>query len=114
MNPKHILLLGLKGTVLAFHRETGERLWTTLLKSSSSDFVVLASDDSRVYAHTGGEIFCLDLQTGQKLWQDGLKGLGYGIASLAFAGSSPLSPGVVEVLRQQAAAASATAANAAT
>jgi len=112
MNPKHILLVGLKGSVLAFHRETGERLWVTPLKSSSSDFVVLASDDSRIYAHTGGELFCLDLKTGQKLWQDGLKGLGYGIASLAFAGTATPSPAAIEALRQQAAAASVTAASA--
>ena len=111
MSPKQILLVGVKGAVLAFHRETGEHLWATELKSSSSDFVVLASDETRVFAHTGGELFCLELQTGRKLWHDGLKGFGYGIASLCFPGGAPTSPGAAEAIRQAVAAASASTAS---
>jgi hypothetical protein len=35
------------------------------------------------FAHTTGELFALDAATGKLLWQDGLKGYGYGLASLA-------------------------------
>lgn len=108
MNSKQILLVGVKGSVLAFHRETGEHLWAAELKSSStSDFVSFASDDTRIYAHTGGELFCLELKTGRKLWHDRLKGFGYGIASLGFPGSTPASAAAAEAIRQAAAAASA-------
>ena len=70
MEPDNILLLGIKGAVLAFRRDTGAHLWATELKSSSNNFVTVTSDEFRVYAHTGGELFCLDLQSGQKLWHD--------------------------------------------
>jgi outer membrane protein assembly factor BamB len=87
MDAKNIVLVGLKGAVLAYQKNNGARLWTAKLKSSmSSDFVSVVADDTRVYAHTGGEFFCLDLQTGNQLWQDALPGLGYGIASLALPG----------------------------
>jgi len=85
MKPDSILLLAIKCSVLACERETGRRLWQTALKEgwTSSDFVSLVADDLRVYATTKGELFCLDLFTGRVLWQDGLKGMGYGVVSLA-------------------------------
>lgn len=107
MNPQDILLVGVKGAVLAFRRDTGAHLWATELNSSSSDFVTVASDDHRVYAHSGGELFCLDLRTGQKLWQDPLKGFGYGIVSLALPGVGFASTGAAEVIRQSVAASQA-------
>ncbi len=88
MNADTILLLATKGTVLAFHRETGQRLWTTTLKRGlGGDFVSLVADTRKVFAYTRGQVFCLDLFTGQILWQDGLSGLGYNLASLALPGS---------------------------
>jgi outer membrane protein assembly factor BamB len=88
MDPKNILVIGVKGCVSAFRRDTGEKLWTTRLKSTlSADFVSVIADDKRVYAHTGGELFCVDLFTGDGLWSDGLRGLGYSVASLALAGT---------------------------
>lgn len=108
MEPDNILLLGIKGAVLAFRRDTGAHLWATELKSSSNNFVTVTSDEFRVYAHTGGELFCLDLQSGQKLWHDGLKGFGYGLASLALPGAAPASPFAEKARQGQAAAASAT------
>jgi len=96
----NIVLLGVKSTVLAFRRDTGARLWATELKSRTNNFVSVVSDEDRVYAHTGGELFCLDLQSGQKLWQDGLKGFGYGVASIALPGAAPVPPAVFEQKRQ--------------
>jgi outer membrane protein assembly factor BamB len=108
MDPENILLIGVKGAVLAFRRDTGAHLWATELKSSSSGFVTLTTDLDRVYAHTGGELFCLDLQSGQRLWHDELKGFGYGLASLILPGAVPAVP-AAEQLRQSQAAASAAA-----
>lgn len=44
-----------------------------------------------MFAHTYGELFCLDQQTGAILWKNGLEGLGYDIATLAVEGA-PSSP----------------------
>lgn len=100
MDPKNVLVLGVQGSLLAFRRDTGEKLWSLHLKSSG--FVSVATDEKRVYAHTGGELFCVDLLSGASLWHDRLKGLGYGLGSLAglgFAGAP--SAAVQEHLRQQ-------------
>lgn len=105
--PEDILLVGVKGAALAFRRDTGAHLWATELKSSSNDFVTLTSDEFRVYAHTGGELFCLDLMTGVKLWHDPLKGFGYGLASLVLPGAASVPPAAFEAWRQAEAAADA-------
>ena len=106
MEPDNILLIGVKGAVLAFRRDNGAHLWATKLKSNA--FVTVASDEDRVYAHTAGELFCLDLISGLQLWHDGLKGYGYDLASLALPGVTPTSP-LVEKMRQQQAAADSAA-----
>lgn len=81
------MILAVKHTVIAFEKETGAQLWTRNLGSGmTGDFVTVVADTSRVYAHTHGEMFCLDLATGAVLWQDRLAGLGYGIASIALPG----------------------------
>jgi outer membrane protein assembly factor BamB len=107
MDPENILLVGVKGAVLAFRRDTGAHVWATELKSSSNSFVTVTSDEDRVYAHTGGELYCLDLQSGQKLWHDELKGFGYGLASLALPGVPTASPTAEQLHRMQAAASAA-------
>lgn len=99
MDAKNILVLGVKGSVVAFRRDTGEQLWSTHLKSGS--FVTVVTDEKRVYAHTGGALFCLDLFTGDGLWNDPLKGLGYGLGSLAGAGISGAAASNVSELQQQ-------------
>lgn len=89
MKASDILLLATKGTVVAFERQTGQRLWATPLKNNwGGDFVSLVADERMVFAHTKGEVFGLDLFTGQLLWRDGLVGLGYNLASLALPGSA--------------------------
>src|SRR4051812_40237287 len=105
MDPKNILLLGVKGSVIAMRRDTGERLWYTKLKGSlSADFVSVTADEERVYAHTGGELFCLDLRTGNSVWRDELSGMGYGVASIAMPGQLTSPAPAFERKRQQDAA----------
>ncbi|MEO7413945.1 MAG: PQQ-binding-like beta-propeller repeat protein [Opitutaceae bacterium] len=105
MDAKNILILGIKGSLVAFRRDTGEQLWKVHLKSN--EFVTVVTDETRVYAHTKGELHCVDLLTGQTLWSDPLKGLGYDLASIAGPGlSAPSSPTMIEKKRQDHAAAS--------
>ena len=54
VDPKDILLIGVKGTVIACRRDTGTKLWSTRLKSG--EFVTVVADDLLVYAHTNGEL----------------------------------------------------------
>src|SRR6267154_2046199 len=116
MNAKNIVVLGVKGTVVAFQRDTGQRLWSAQLKTTlSSSFVSVAADYTRVYAHAGGEFFCLDLFSGQRLWHDDLPGLGYGVGSVALPGVpvSPSAATVHEEKRRQESAAAASSSSAA-
>ena len=52
------------------------------LASQSTEFVNLHVDGHQVFAHTGGELYCLEISTGRILWTNPLKGLGFGIATL--------------------------------
>ena len=99
-----IMHIGIKGTVLALNRLTGEEIWRQKLKGG--DFVHLVQDGDNLFATTRGEIYCLSASTGAILWNNPLKGMGYGLVSIASpAGGMILS--AAEIKRQQAAAAAA-------
>src|SRR5690242_2770004 len=101
---KDIIYLGVKGHVVAIDKQDGAALWKTKLKgglASGDRFVTLLIEDSRVYAHTCGELFCLDADTGEILWNNGLQGLGFDIGSLATEGlSSSADPALAHRRRQ--------------
>jgi outer membrane protein assembly factor BamB len=78
-----LIFVGIKGSVVALNRQTGEQIWATHLKSW--DFVNIVVDDDSILASTWGEIFCLDALTGQTLWHNRLKGFGTGLTSIATA-----------------------------
>jgi outer membrane protein assembly factor BamB len=85
------LFVGVNAHVVAIDKSTGATLWQTKLKgglTSGARFVSLLVQDGRVYAHTYGELFCLDQETGAILWKNGLGGLGYDMATLASEGAS--------------------------
>jgi hypothetical protein len=101
MNSDNILLLGLKNSVTALSKPDGQVLWKTELPTtfSGDDFVTMLADDSLVFAHTEGQLHCLDLANGQLLWSNELKGYGYGIACLCFPGG-PSAPDVSSIQTQ--------------
>jgi len=112
MNSDDILLLGLKRTVSAISKLDGRSLWDTTLPGGFAgyDFVTVLSDGQRVFAHTEGKLFCLDLANGRILWSNDLPGYGYGIASLCFPGGAAApDPTAVQkrFLQQQQSSASA-------
>jgi outer membrane protein assembly factor BamB len=100
---ERLLFVGVKGTVLALDRATGEEVWRTPLKGS--DFVNLQLDGGDLLASARGEVFCLDPATGAVRWNNPLRGLGWGLVS--FAGAPAIGPAEVERRRQQAATTSA-------
>ena len=85
-----VVFIGVKGTVVALDRATGREVWRTPLKGS--EFVNLVLDDGVLYATARGEVFCLDPATGRICWNNPLRGLGWGLVSIATAGSSSVVP----------------------
>jgi len=75
------MFIGIRGSVVALNRATGQQVWATHLKGWS--FVNVVVEDRRVYASCYGEIFCLDPLTGNALWHNSLKGFGTGLATIA-------------------------------
>jgi len=76
-----LVIIGIKGTVLALDRQSGCEIWRAKLKGG--DFTNLTFDGDRIYAATGGELFCLEAASGHVLWNNPLKGLGFGIVAIA-------------------------------
>ena len=81
MTTSELLFLGIRGSVVALHRATGEQAWITHLKGS--DFVNVLVERGQVFATCYGEIFCLNALTGEGLWHNKLKGLGTGLVTIA-------------------------------
>jgi outer membrane protein assembly factor BamB len=102
------LFIGIKGTVLALDRSTGEIVWETPL--AEGGFVNVVLDGNELYAATQGELYRLDPASGEVLWNNGLKGKGFGLIAIAQTSSGNWS--AIEEKRRQyeAAAASTTAA----
>ncbi len=81
MKPSDWIFVGIKGSVVALNRASGQQVWTTHLKGA--DFVNVVLQDGAILASCYGEIFCLDPLTGQARWHNPLKGFGMGLASIA-------------------------------
>lgn len=102
MSGTDAIFAGLKGTVLAIDRATGEVLWSTSLKGS--DFVNVTLQDGDLFAACRGRLYRLDPATGEIRWCNELPGLGWGIVSIA--GASQAAPAAEKRRRDEAAAAS--------
>jgi len=85
MKTLELVFVGIKGSVVALNRETGEQVWVARLLST--DFVNVVVEDERIFATTNGEIWCLDPVTGDVLWHNRLKGYGTGLATIAISKS---------------------------
>ena len=81
MKTSDLVFIGIKGSVVALNRTTGEQVWATHLKGMN--FVNVIVEDDRVLASCQGEIYCLDSLTGNALWHNQLKGHGIGLATIA-------------------------------
>lgn len=83
MAQQSLIFIGIAGNVIALNRSTGLEIWRTALRGR--DFVNVALEDGDLYATTKGELFCLDRDTGRIRWQNPLKGLGWGLITIATA-----------------------------
>ena len=114
MKTAQLIFIGIKGSVVALNRATGQQVWTTRLKGS--DFVNVVLQDGVVLASCCGEIFCLDPLTGNGMWHNPLKGFGTGLATIATENSQGdgNAPVLAEKRRRDEEAAASSAAVAAT
>ena len=83
MKTAQLVFVGIRGSVVALNRVTGQQVWATHLKGF--DFVNVVLQDGAVLASCHGEIFCLDPLTGTGIWHNRLKGFGTGLATIATA-----------------------------
>jgi outer membrane protein assembly factor BamB len=97
------VFVGLKGTVLAIDRTSGQTQWSTELKGS--DFVNVSVVDGDLYAACRGRIYRLDPDSGTIQWCNELPGLGWGLVTIA--GGSQIAPGEENRRRRARAAAAA-------
>jgi outer membrane protein assembly factor BamB len=81
MKISDLVFIGIKGSVLALNRSTGQQEWATHLKGS--DFVNVVLENEVLFACCYGEIFCLDPLSGDGIWHNPLKGFGRGLATIA-------------------------------
>ena len=103
---ENLVIIGIKGTVVALSAHTGEEVWRTHLKGSY--FTTVSHQGGRVFAGTRGEMFCLDARTGRVLWHNPLKGMGFGIITI---GDAPLAPPGAQLESDEAASHNAAAAS---
>jgi outer membrane protein assembly factor BamB len=81
MFKSNLLYVGIRGTVLALDRATGQMVWDAKLKGGDFVYVTLEGDD--LIATSRGEVFCLDPSNGNVKWHNPLKGYGFGFLSVA-------------------------------
>ena len=101
-----LVFIGVGGNVVAVDNATGQEVWRTQLKGR--DFVNIALQGDDLYATNKGELYCLDPATGRIRWQNPLKGLGWGLISIATATGNQSVLMREKRQRDEAAAASAT------
>jgi outer membrane protein assembly factor BamB len=81
-------------------------MWETHLVGAQ--FVNVHWEGDLVIAATRGELFCLDPSNGSINWRNGLKGMGYGMVTIA--GSEGNAQAIAEALNRQRQAANSGAA----
>ena len=75
------LFLGIKSHVVCISKKSGEQLWATKLKSSTITNVYY--EEGKVFAYSGGHLFCLNSLDGSITWENTLKGFGYSTCIIA-------------------------------
>ena len=102
-----LILVATQGLVVALRKSDGIELWRTRLPGMAF-FVTILVDPPHAFAHTRGELHCLDLASGHIIWTNNLPSTGYNLASLAITGSSaPDSGTIAAIMAQQQQSASA-------
>lgn len=103
-----LIYVGSNSRIAALDRVTGELVWDWKAPHGSG-FVALLLDGEQLIASVQGYTWALDPSTGDTLWENQLKGFGYGVPCLVSTAGSTLPQSTLaeeEQLAQQRAAAS--------
>lgn len=81
-NSEDLIFVALNGQVVGLDRDSGEILWHWQAPHGRG-YMTLLPDRDRLIVSYGGYMYGLDPATGQQLWENPLKGFGWGVAALA-------------------------------
>ncbi len=98
-NIDSLVIVAIKGTVMALDRATGQEIWRTPLKGGT--FVNLVLDRGDLIATTKGEVFCLDPADGRVRWNNPMTGMGWGLVTVATSSTSPMGPMAQQLFDEQ-------------
>jgi outer membrane protein assembly factor BamB len=87
-----VVYVGIKTSVLALDRKTGEIAWAVKLPvkyggTTVSGLANVWCEPDALFAACAGEIFCLDPKSGTIIWHNLLKKMGTGFVSIATEGA---------------------------
>lgn len=83
-----LLYIGTGTYVAAIDAANGAEVWRAKLERGSvSNVVSLLVRGDDLYVGRGGYVWCYNRHTGQKLWENGLKGMGHNFVTLAVEGA---------------------------
>lgn len=103
-----LIYVGFNSRIAALDRTTGQLVWEWKAPRGMG-FVALLLDGYQLIASVQGYTWALDPQTGDTLWENPLKGFGYGVPCLVSTAGSTLVQSTLaaeEELHQQQSAAS--------
>ncbi len=83
---KNHTYLGIKSHVICINTNTGREVWRCKIKRSP--LINVAVDGDVVIAHSRGILYGIERSSGKLLWENGLRGLGYGYCMIATEGGS--------------------------
>jgi hypothetical protein len=83
MGVENFVFAGMNGSVVAIDRRNGQVAWHWQSPKPRRAFVSIFVDGDRVVAGLSGYLYCLDAASGRVLWENPLKGFGYGNFSFA-------------------------------
>lgn len=94
-----LIYVGFNSRIAALDRATGELVWDWQAPIGSG-FVALLLDGEQLIASVQGYTWALDPATGDTLWENQLKGFGYGIPCLVSAAGSTLTQSTWAAIEQ--------------
>jgi len=80
------LFIGANGKIAVIDAGTGRTIKEITLNPSKlkggNGFVNMLKKGGFIYAHTYGQLYCIDIGSGRTIWSNELKGFGYDLATI--------------------------------
>ncbi|MDB4614445.1 PQQ-binding-like beta-propeller repeat protein [bacterium] len=104
-----LVFIAFNSQVIALNRIDGTTVWDWKAPRGRSSMVAVLLDGDQLIASVQGYTYALNVLTGEVLWENQLKGKGYGLPTITSVRGSSASPAAAAavIAQQQAAAAGA-------